>query len=422
MKKTESHFAVRGEMFKEPADALLADVAIRIQLSPTAYDEAVQRHESIKVWIERADSPLHGLVELFYPQGSMATRSTIAARLRTDEFDIDIVAALLLDAETLPSEVLDNLYRGIRGEPGSRYYKMTERRTRCVTVHYADAMHLDVTPMVRRPATPERESWLFHHREGTAREHGDHLIANPFGFSEWFNNNTPRDQDFVQQYGARSREYERMILAGRTEDDPVPPQESPGRKSKAVIVLQLIKRWRNVQYDRRPGRRPPSILLSKLVADNAGKTDTLSHELCHQAQQMLSLFEECQAAGTLIRAVNPECAEDVLTDRWPASSEDQSQFIADLRELVKDAERLVKGCELVEMRAILAKLFGENPTGAAVEAYVERLGKPIRQGQSRHESGTGRLVVPAVATSIAAMPVSSSATPKHTHYGEVPAE
>lgn len=247
--------------FENPADALLADVAIRIQLSPTAYGQAVQRHESIKAWIERADSPLSGLVELFYPQGSMATRSTIASKLRTDEFDIDIVAALSIDADTAPGDVLGRLYRAIKGEAGSRYYEMTKRRTRCVTVHYADGMHLDVTPMVRRPATPERESWLFHHREGTARDESDRLIANPYGFAEWFNENTPLDYTFVQQYEARSLDYERMmILAGSTEDDPVPPQESPGRKSKAAITLQLMKRWRNVQYDRRPGRRPPSIL------------------------------------------------------------------------------------------------------------------------------------------------------------------
>ena len=132
--------------FENPADALLADVAIRIQLSPTAYGQAVQRHESIKAWIERADSPLSGLVELFYPQGSMATRSTIASKLRTDEFDIDIVAALSIDADTAPGDVLGRLYRAIKGEAGSRYYEMTKRRTRCVTVHYADGMHLGACP------------------------------------------------------------------------------------------------------------------------------------------------------------------------------------------------------------------------------------------------------------------------------------
>ena len=406
--------------FVEPADALLADVAIRIQLSPTAYNLAVQRHESIKAWIERTDSPFFGLVELFYPQGSMATRSTIASKLRTDEFDIDIVAALLIDAKTAPNDVLDLLYRAIRGEAGSRYFEMAERRTRCVTVHYADDMHLDVTPMVRRPYTPERESWLFHHREGTPRELGRRLIANPYGFAEWFNNNTPLDYAFAQQYEARSRAYEQRIMAGSTEDDPVPPQEPPGRKSMAVIVLQLMKRWRNVQYDRRLGRRPPSILMSKLVADNAGQTDTLSKELVHQARQMLSVFEECQESSRLIHEVNPVCSEDLLTDRWPVSTEEQSQFIGDLRHLVADVEWLVKGCSLDKMKTILTRLFGEHPTGAAIEAYVERFGKPIREGRSRHEARSGRLVVPAAATTVAARPASSSKTPPHTHYGEVP--
>ena len=70
------------QVLAETADVLLADVAIRVQLSPTAYDKAVARHEAIKRWIERVKSPLHGCVEQFYPQGSMATRSTIASKLR----------------------------------------------------------------------------------------------------------------------------------------------------------------------------------------------------------------------------------------------------------------------------------------------------------------------------------------------------
>ena len=334
----------------ETADVLLADVAIRVQLSPTAYDKAVARHEAIKRWIERVRSPLHGCVEHFYPQGSMATRSTIASKLRTDEFDIDIIAALLLSADTPAAEVLDLLYEAVRGEPGSRYYDMAERRTRCITVHYADGMHLDVTPLLRRPATPERESWLFHHRERTPRELGQRLIANPYGFAAWFNERMPLDHDFVQMYEARSIEYERAVLAGIVDDDPVPPQEHPGRKSMAVIVLQLLKRWRNVQYDLRTGRRPPSILMSKLVADNAGHTETLSRELLYQSRQMLEAFVHCQAVGKRIHVENPTCLVDVLTDRWPASMGEQVQFIEDLRELVKDAERLVKGVASMRSR------------------------------------------------------------------------
>jgi len=68
----------------DPADILLADVAIRIQLSRTDYDKAVQRYQTINAWIERDESPLKGHVELFYPQGSMAIEGTIASKLQTD--------------------------------------------------------------------------------------------------------------------------------------------------------------------------------------------------------------------------------------------------------------------------------------------------------------------------------------------------
>ena len=407
------------QVLAKTVDVLLADVAIRVQLSPTAYDKAVARHEAIKRWIERAKSPLNGCVEHFYPQGSMATRSTIASKLRTDEFDIDIVAALLLAADTPAAAVLDLLCEAIRAEPGSRYYDMAERRTRCITVHYADGMHLDVTPLLRRPATPERESWLFHHRERTSPELGERLIANPYGFAAWFNERMPLDHDFVQMYEARSLAYERTVLAGLVDDDPVPPQEHPGRKSMAVIVLQLLKRWRNVQYDLRTGRRPPSILMSKLVADNVGHAATLSQELLHQSRQMLAAFRHWQAAGQRIQVANPCCAADVLTDRWPASMSDQSQFIKDLSALVKDVQRLVEGCLLDEMKEILINLFGEEPTGAAVDAYAERIGEPIRAGRGRHETGSGRIVVPAASVAgVVASPTPVRATPPHRFHGD----
>ena len=77
----------------EPVDILLADIAIRIQLSQTDYTKAVERYETINRWLERDQSPLRDRVRLFYPQGSMAIGAAIASRLTTDEFDLDIVCS-----------------------------------------------------------------------------------------------------------------------------------------------------------------------------------------------------------------------------------------------------------------------------------------------------------------------------------------
>lgn len=71
----------------------------------------------------------------------MAYNATIARCLRTDEFDIDIIAQIIVRRGLTAKQVLDELYEAVRGEPGSRYYKMVERRnraSRCTTA--LDAM------------------------------------------------------------------------------------------------------------------------------------------------------------------------------------------------------------------------------------------------------------------------------------------
>ena len=57
----------------EPVDVLLADVAIRIQLSRTDYRRAEERYETLGNWIDRRGSPLEGRVQLVYAQGSMVS-------------------------------------------------------------------------------------------------------------------------------------------------------------------------------------------------------------------------------------------------------------------------------------------------------------------------------------------------------------
>ena len=403
----------------EPTDILLADVAIRVQLGQTHYQMTVERYQKINKLIEHDGSPLKDLVELFYPQGSMAIGATIASRLRTDEFDIDVVAQLDLPDCIPPHEPLDMLFEAIRGEPGSRYYKKTKRRTRCVTVDYEDKMHIDVTPVIRRLGTPERESWLFHDRPEAPREPSYRLIANPYGFAEWFKANTPPDQDFADIFEKRAAEYEQLMFKEAADSDPVPPQEPPFQKSKAVIVLQLLKRWRNVQYDARSGRRPPSILIAKLVADAANHTDRLSEELLLQARYTLHEFQCFHNAGYRIHVTNPVCEQDVLTDRWPESLQDQAIFIDDLKNLVTKVEMLVSGCDLGEMKKIMVELFGEAPTMDAFRAFNESVGSPVQLGQSQHRPDTGSLVLPTTATGTGvAIPSGAVSTPKHTFLGD----
>ena len=394
----------RRKPLDEALDLLFADIAIRVQLSQTAHDKAVQRYETIADWLDRDGSPLAGRIDLFYPQGSMAIGAAIASGVTQDDYDLDMV----LQAECRglpPQEVLDQLFRALNGKPGSRYYGTVKRRTRCVTVEYA-AMHIDVTPAERLFATRERESHIFHHKH--PQNGGQRIVANPYGFAEWFKQKTP-DTGFAEQYAERARAYEATLLVEAAETEPVPPSEPVLGKSLAVVALQLLKRWRNVQYRQRGGRKPPSIMMSKLVADAAGQTSTLSEELLHQAREMLAFFERSHEAGQRVHVQNPVCPRDVLTDRWPANLSDQAVFVKDLRRLVECLQKL-HDCDLDEIKQIMVELFGEGPTVDAIERFVERMGRDIKQGKSKHLRNGGRVVAPSAAAA-------GVATPKHKFYG-----
>ena len=391
----------RAMALEEPLDLLFADIAIRVQLSQTAHDKAIQRYNAIVERLNDEDSPLAGLINLFYAQGSMAIRAAIASGVTQDDYDLDMVLQARCGGLT-PQAVLDLLFKALNGKPGSRYHGKVKRRTRCVTVEYA-GMHIDVTPAERLPETRERESNIFHHKH--PQHGGERIVANPYGFAEWFKQATP-DTGFAEQYAERARTYEASLLVEAADADPVPPSEPVLRKSLTVVALQLLKRWRNVQYQDRGGRKPPSIMMSKLVADAAGQTGTLFEEVLHQAQEMLAFFERSHQAGQCVHVVNPVCHLDVLTDRWPATLSDQEVFVKDLRQFVERLEQL-QDCDLGEIRQIMVELFGEGPTADAVERFVER---ELRRGKRRHLRNGGRVALPgAAATGIA--------TPKHKFHG-----
>jgi hypothetical protein len=189
----------RQPALTDAADILLADVALRIQLSPSQYDIAVSRYQTIAKWLERSGSSLAGLVTRLYPQGSMSIGATISSSMDSEDYDIDIMVELELSADTPPQIVLDLLFQTVRGEPGSRYYDATERRTRCVTVHYAD-MHLDLTPAILVPERQALTSWIFHHKASATNEPTYRALANPYGFSEWYQEATPLDHAFAEAF------------------------------------------------------------------------------------------------------------------------------------------------------------------------------------------------------------------------------
>jgi hypothetical protein len=405
----------------EPLDVMLADIAVRIQLSPTDYQTAIDHYHAIHEWLEREESPLYGLVQEFYAQGGFSIGATVARHATDDEFDIDVMAQLAYRTDIDPEYVLSILDRAIRAERGSRYHDKADRKTRCSTVYYA-GMHLDVTPTVRLSGRNEKTGLVFHSKPEDPFEPKLSLHANPYGFAQWFTAQTPPDQDFGAFFEKRSLDYDRsrMLLLEKADAAPVPDQAPAFRKSRAVIALQLIKRWRNLAYDRRHKklRLPPSVLVAYYVARHANQTNSLFDELVHQVDSMIAVLAAAERGGKTVQEFNPMCREDELTDRWPGDVHEQRIFIDELQGFVAKLQRLRGELSLAETQKILEELFGEKPAQTAIKEYVERFAKDIGTTGGRYLPG--KASIPAAVAGIAATPRIARTAPTHKFFGDAP--
>lgn len=397
------------------AELLLAGTAIRIELPPSKHDLAVARYEALRKQIERTGSPLCGLVTIFYPQGSMAIRATISSRKRSEGFDIDIIAELKLPHSTKPAEVLDLLFTAIKGVPGSQYHDMVERQTRCVTVNYADGMHLDITPTLLRDECTPRLSHLFHAKPEEPPANHRALLMNSFAFCAWFNGKMAIDIEFAEAYSAHSKEF-----FARDADVVQVPEHSTkeGGKSAAVIALQLLKRNRNLRYAKRTGcRMPPSVMMAKIAGETTVPPASISGALNAITNALLKALETAEQGDVLIDVRNPTCEEDKFTDRWPENRDAQRLYIRDLKEFRKQLEALLSEAFMLDQKQdLLVEMFGEGPAKSTVEEFVESIGKAVKSGD-RTFNQIGRVIPFAVTAAPALVKAAPAQPPKHTFFG-----
>jgi hypothetical protein len=395
-------------------DALLTEVAVRIQLPPSQYQLAIERVNTLANWLDRPDSPLAGFITIVYPQGSMAIHATVASCLVRDEFDIDAIVQIAQIEGWTVDRVLDMLFLAVRGERGSRYYDSTVRHTRCVTVNYSD-MHVDLTPAQLIPRRDPRTSFIFHHRPEARNVAGQRVVANPYGFAEWFNATVERNRMFEEAFSRQSIAMDKLYKAAETED--APDQIPAYQKPPTVVTLQLLKRFRNVRYEPRKERRPPGVLIAKLLADSQSGVSGIFEDLLHRAKQLRASFLAAQARGQLIEVANPVCPEDRFTDRWPAGLSEQNMFLDDLTFLVNELLAIRGEADLARIRVVFGKLFGEKLSEALIESFANRAGARIAGGQLASERGTGRISLgrSALVPGPAVLPERSHA--RHTFYG-----
>jgi hypothetical protein len=404
--------------FLHPLDAILADIAIAVQLPPGLHAKGAGRYEAVRTYAEREGSPLQGRVLRFYPQGSMAIDATTSTRGTDDEYDLDIVATLDVEPDAAPDAVLDLLYRSIEGYPTSQ---KVERQTRCVTVRYADQMHLDITPSSRLPHGAERESHIFHANPADPARLHFHVPMNAYGFGLWYQGRTPQELRFAHAFDERLRKaYDYEILKD-AEVDEVPGQVPLTVKSVTTVALQLLKRFRNIAYAESVGRIPPSVMMSCFAGQAAQPGLSLSDMVLRQARLIAACLRQAGTRQEKIIVLNPVFPRDCFTDRWPESLSQQEEFAAKLTALADGLEYFKRNeVDLETLQGWLREQFGGYVVSSAVKRFNLRAGRAVQQGTTGYTPRGGLYVpcAPALVGIGAAVASRAAAASPHTFRGD----
>ncbi len=369
--------------FAEPLDAVLAEIAINLQLPPGLHAKAIERYEAVRRYIERPGSPLFDRVAYFYPQGSMRIDATISTRGTDDEYDIDIIAEIT-GGDPSPEALLDDLFAALKDYPVGRVL----RQTRCVTLYYSDGMHLDVTP-ARRSAPKEKESMIAHAKGGAGAAPGRWVPMNAYAFGNWYTARTPTEETFAKAMTKRLYEQAGLVFA-EAESDDVPAQTPFLIKSVTTVALQLLKRHRNIQYEEATGRVPPSILLSCHAGHAAIPGMGLTDMVIRQALWTAKAIDNAAGSGRLLSVPNPEHPGEYFTDRWPESQNQQQTYAGKLRQLATGLERFRSGnVQLEDLQAWMRAQFGERVVTHAIKAFNERLGRQVGATEQSYTKSGG---------------------------------
>lgn len=361
-------------------DLLLFDVCDNLQLSPTQHEKAEDRYHSIAKVISAANSPFRFWDSDIYSQGSMRLRTTVKP-LDTPH-DLDLVCEIdVSHAEVNPMALLDNMFK-LFSEHGV-YGGMVTKKNRCIRIEYKDEFWLDILPACRDD-----------YNGGTCIQVPDRDLrnwksSNPIAYAEWFKNASRR---IIVKFS----DTRKALIVAEATVEPLPALQATEEKTMLQLVVQLLKRWRDIHYAN-SDYPPISIVLTTLAADLYTGEQSISTALLEVLDGIVGRLDAAHAQGRRLSVLNPVHLEEDFSERWDSCPAAYLAFNDGIR---KFAEAWRAVCTTQVNPGKLAKgVFGQVIDEAILRET--RMMQADRSNSLLGVAATGRIVP--VAASVAPM-------------------
>jgi hypothetical protein len=207
--------------------------------------------------------------------------------------------------------------------------------------------------------------------------------TNPQDYADWF-------EDRCVQVIAFSEKY------ARAQVDPVPEKEPVHAKPTLKRSVQLLKRWRDVEYQGRPELAPPSIILTTLAGHLYRGEAACSDAIQTILDGIVAMIER----GQRICLTNPAHRDENICEKWDRNAASYRDFIYAVTAFRDRWQRLRAATGLWQIEEELSELFDERPVKWAVKELVERrIVAPRERKALGVQRGTG-VIIPASASSL----------------------
>lgn len=349
---------------QEQIEKILIGISESLDISPTKYKQAVERYNTIGVWLEDGYYP--GIVETpyIYPQGSFRLGTVVRPikEGREADYDIDLVSQLALAKEnTSPGEVKHLI--GDRLKENGRYKQMLDDEgKRCWTIEYAEqdgiGFHVDVLPSI-----PKLYGYL-HAIDITDKDREtdnyDWDSSNPKGYAEWFDEIKKPAYEAVQISQRKIIQENYSDIYARVEDVPEAVIKTPLQRA-----IQIFKRHRDLRFSGKLNRqdKPISMIittLSALAYSNESDLYLTIFNIIHKVKAYTEsgLIQKQNGRWYIPNPVDPE---ENFADRWHEDNDRKAKaFFQWIDWVEQDLAYALEQQDPKRMQAALSEVFGER--------------------------------------------------------------
>jgi hypothetical protein len=370
-------------------DRILTAAAVSLDLSPSKHEDAVSKYTAVGNFLAEEDTVLAPFNPVIYAQGSLAL-GTAVKPLHRAEFDIDLVC--LLELPNSVSQAQAKALVGQRLREHKVYADMLEEKNQCWRLNYASDFHMDILP-----ARPERAI-----RE--AIEVPDKALKNwkpshPKGKIEWF------EVRCVVTANSCDSSFSKSHIQSRGEVEN-PPKYDNGRKSPLQRAVQLLKRHRDVMFNKQPDYAPISAVITILAGHAyAGQTSILE-----TMEQLVTNLPKAIQRDQFRRAyvLNPRQNRENYADKWHDDAKHEQEFHRWRAQALRDIQNLRNATGIQRVSDALIPILGRRRTNIIMEAEAQRMNQ-LRQ--------KGLTILPLTAT-LGSQSTSARPVPGNTFYGD----